>query len=390
MPARSAAPGCRAVTDRPLQCSATGSPAPGLRSLRRTPQPPLPDLRTAARWIALLAASAVLALALSLAKFPAALLLGPMLVAIAFGVRGAGLSLPRPFFLAAQAVVGCLVAHAVTPEITRTILDDGALMCAAVLVTVLAGALVGIVLTRLQVLPGATAAWGSAPGGAAAMVAMSEAYGSDPRLVAFMQYVRVAAVVLTASVVARFLVDASGTPARVAAEPTPVLALLATLGIAALGVGLATVLRIPAAALVGPMLLGAVLHATGIASVAVPGPLLDAAYAGIGWYVGLRFTRETLHATLHALPGILAATVAVILLCGGWAWGLTFLLPIDFLTAFLATSPGGLDSVAIIAVGSRADVPFVLGVQTLRLFTVLLTGPILARWIARTVPEPGA
>jgi hypothetical protein len=114
--------------------------------------------------------------------------------------------------------------------------------------------------------------------------------------------------------------------------------------------------------------------------------LLDAAYATIGWYVGLRFTRETLLETFHALPGILVATVAVILLCAGWAFGLTRILPIDFLTAFLATSPGGLDSVAIIAVGSKADVSFVLAVQTLRLFVVLITGPMLAKWIARAAP----
>ena len=58
----------------------------------------------------------------------------------------------------------------------------------------------------------------------------------------------------------------------------------------------------------------------------------------------------------------------------------------DFLTAVSPTSPGGLDSVAIIAVGSKADVSFVLAVQTLRLFVVLITGPLLAKWIARGAP----
>ena len=97
-----------------------------------------------------------------------------------------------------------------------------------------------------------------------------------------------------------------------------------------------------------------------------------------------------MRATLRALPQILAATLAVIALCGLWAYGLTRLLPIDFLTAFLATSPGGLDSVAIIAVGSHADVSFVLAVQTLRLVVVLLAGPALAKLIARAAPRAGA
>jgi hypothetical protein len=352
----------------------------------------LPDIRSLGPWAALLAVSAVLAYGLTLARFPAALLLGPMLAAIGFGVSGARLKVPKPGFLGAQAIIGCLVAHSVNPEIVGTLLGDGFLILAVVLVTVAAGAAVGWGLTRLQVLPGTTAAWGSSPGGAAAMVAMAEEYGSDPRLVAFMQYVRVVVVVLCASAMARLLADLGAeTGAKsVVPEAPGALTVAATLGIAAVGAGLALALRLPAGALVGPMLLGALLHAAGYATMALPAPLLDAAYALIGWYVGLRFTRETLREMVHALPGILAATLLVVALCGGFAFGLTRLLPIDFLTAFLATSPGGLDSVAIIAVGAKADVSFVLAVQTLRLFTVLLTGPLLAKWIARAAPRSGS
>lgn len=340
-------------------------------------------------WAGLLVVSGTLAYGLTLAHFPAALLLGPMLAAIAFGVSGASIRMPKPGFLTAQALVGCLVAKSVTADIVGTILGDGVLILAVVLVTVVAGAIVGVVLTRLKVLPGATAAWGSSPGGAAAMVAMSEDYGSDPRLVAFMQYVRVALVVVSASVVARLLTDvaAPGGAGEVMPEDPRLLAVLATLAVAATGAGLSLALGLPGGALIGPMILGAVLHATGVASMSLPATLLDAAYATIGWYVGLRFTRETVRESLSALPGILVATTGLILLCGGWAYGITFLLPIDFLTAYLATSPGGLDSVAIIAVGSKVDVSFVLAVQTLRLFVVLITGPILARWIGGNAAE---
>ncbi|KQQ12961.1 AbrB family transcriptional regulator [Methylobacterium sp. Leaf123] len=347
----------------------------------------MPETRTLLRWAALVAVSAALAYGLSRAHFPAAFLLGPMLAAIAFGVRGAGLSLGRPLFLAAQAVIGCLVARSATTEIAATLREDGLIILAVVGVTVAAGALTGLALTRLRVLPGTTAAWGSSPGGAAAMVAMAEDYGADPRLVAFMQYVRVAAVVLSASLAARLLADVAGpSGASAPGETWSWSGLAATIAVAAAGFGLASLLRLPSAPLIGPMLLGAGLHAAGLIDIALPAPVLDAAYAAIGWYVGLRFNRRTLDETLHALPGVLTATIGIILLCGVWAWVLTHWLPIDFLTAFLATSPGGLDSVAIIAVGSRVDVSFVLAVQTLRLFVVLATGPILAKWIARAVP----
>jgi uncharacterized membrane protein AbrB (regulator of aidB expression) len=48
-------------------------------------------------------------------------------------------------------------------------------------------------------------------------------------------------------------------------------------------------------------------------------------------------------------------------------------------------SPGGLDSVAIIAASSTVDLPFVMAMQTARFLVVLLTGPSLARFIANRV-----
>ncbi|WP_449411180.1 AbrB family transcriptional regulator [Methylobacterium komagatae] len=348
----------------------------------------MPSLRTIGLWLALVAASALIAYGLTLARFPAALLLGPMIAAIAFGVGGSHLNVPRSGFLAAQAMIGCLVAHAVTGQIAQTLYEDGFVIVAVVLVTVAFSGLVGWVLTRLRVLPGTTAAWGSSPGGASAMVAMAEDFGADPRLVAFMQYVRVAAVVFSASLAARFLMhDAPLGAAAGAGDASELSSVAATLLVAAIGAFIALKLNVPAGAQIGPMVLGSVLHATGLVRMALPVTILELAYACIGWYVGLRFTRETLRMTFTALPGILVATFAVILLCAGWAFLLTLILPIDLLTAVLATSPGGLDSVAIIAVGSQADVSFVLAVQTLRLFVVLLTGPLLAKWISRSVHE---
>ncbi len=56
---------------------------------------------------------------------------------------------------------------------------------------------------------------------------------------------------------------------------------------------------------------------------------------------------------------------------------------IDPMTAYLATSPGGADSAAIIAMASNVDVAFVMAMQTTRLVLVLLIGPSLAGFIAR-------
>ena len=79
---------------------------------------------------------------------------------------------------------------------------------------------------------------------------------------------------------------------------------------------------------------------------------------------------------LRAIPQLVLSTFLLIGLCAVSAWLLTLFLHTDGLTAYLATSPGGLDSVAIIAVGSGANTPFVLAVQTLLLLTSLVIATI--------------
>jgi len=80
------------------------------------------------------------------------------------------------------------------------------------------------------------------------------------------------------------------------------------------------------------------------------------------------------------LPFVLASTAGLVLACAALGWVLASLTPVDGLTAYLATTPGGIDSVAIMALGSGADAPLVLEIQMLRLLAVVMAGAILGRW----------
>jgi membrane AbrB-like protein len=102
----------------------------------------------------------------------------------------------------------------------------------------------------------------------------------------------------------------------------------------------------------------------------------------VGWTIGLRFTRDILAHAARALPAVVGSIVALIAVCGLFAFLLVWLAGIDPLSAYLATSPGGADSVAIIAANTDVDVPFVMAMQAGRLLVVMLTGPALARYIA--------
>lgn len=347
----------------------------------------LARLPATAQWSGLLAVSVALAAVLEMAGLPAALLMGPMIAGVVFGTNGAAVRVPRLPYLFAQATVGCLIARAMTADIVVTFLSDWPLFLGVVVAVVAASSTLGWLMTRWQVLPGTTAVWGSSPGAATAMMVVAEAFGADARLVAFMQYLRVVFVAVAASVFGRLWVDTSGAvaPTIVWFPPIDALAFAETLALAGLGAVVGRFTRLPAGTFMVPMVVGSVLHAAGLVRIELPEWLLAICYALLGWNIGLGFTRAILGHAWRALPQIVLSILVLIGFCGGLAFVLTKALGIDPLTAYLATSPGGMDSVAIIAASSKqVDVPFVMALQTVRFMIVILIGPSLARFIARS------
>lgn len=347
----------------------------------------MPD-RPALRWASLLILSVVSVAVLELARLPAALLLGPMAAAIVLALCGGTVRLPPQLFVGAQAILGCMIARVIPPSILGELAQDWPLFLAGIGSVIVASSALGYLLTRWRVLPGTAAVWGSSAGAASAMTLMADAYGADVRLVAFMQYLRVVFVATAASLVARIFGPGTATGASAAAPDVvwfPAVAWGAfaeTLALAALGVLLAPRLRVPAGALLLPMAAGVALQGGGWLSIELPPWLLAVSYAFIGWSIGLRFNRPIFTHVARALPHVIGSTLALIGLCGLFALGLVVLAGVDPLTAYLATSPGGADSVAIIAASSKVDLPFVMAMQTARLVLVMLTGPQIARFIA--------
>ncbi|MGJ7552031.1 AbrB family transcriptional regulator [Pseudomonas alloputida] len=343
------------------------------------------SFRSLFQWLALLICAGTFGQLLHALAVPAGLFLGPMLVAIIFGVSGAQLHLHRQVFRFGQGCVGLLVAHSVTWAVLVSMAQYWHLMLVATFITVVLSALVGLGTVRFGGIPGSTAAWGTAPGAASAMVSMAEENGADGRVVATMQYVRVVCVVMIGSLVSHLLGATPGAGAAAhapAALEDPHLAnSLLSLGVVLVGITLGN--RLPAGALLTPLLLGGALQLSGLLTISLPEPLLAVAYGAIGCYIGLRFDRQTVRYVWKRLPTMIAGAVALIVLCAACAYVLALAMGTDFLSMYLATSPGGLDAMAIIAVETHADVGLVLAMQTLRLFGVILTGAFCARQIIR-------
>ena len=337
------------------------------------------------QWIALSLLAGASGQWLRFLEVPAGQFLGPMLVAIVFGVCGASIRLHRYAFKLGQGCVGMLAAHSMTLAVLVSLVQSWPLMLLSTLLTVSFSALVGLVLAKVGGIPASTAAWGTAPGAASAMVSMSDEFGADSRVVATMQYARVVCVVMIGALISRWLGASTGGSEVHAASAALQSFNLLNLGLtfATLVAGIALGNRLPAGTLLMPLLLGGALQVSGLLHITLPSWLLATAYGAIGCYVGLRFDRPTINYVWRRFPAMILGAVLMITLCALSAWLLAALLDKDFLSVYLATSPGGLDTMAIIAVDTHSDVGLVLAMQTLRLFAVIITGAFLARLVIR-------
>ena len=335
---------------------------------------------------AVVAAGVVAGLLLDLVHVPSAALFGGLLAglvrALAFPRR---LEVPRVTMTAAQAVIGVTIGALVRLSTLRAI-GENWLPVLLVTVGTLVLSLVAGQLLRLQrgITP-VTAAFSTVAGGASGITAMARDLGADQRMVAVLQYLRVLLIVVLMPLAATTVFGASSGPGPTADDgPGWPAGLLFTVVCAGAGAVLGRLSRIPVGALLGPMLLAAVVDLTGLSHGAeVPGLVENAAFLVIGLQVGVTFTRESLRTVGRALPLALAIIAGLVLGCAGLGALLASATGVGQLDAYLATTPGGLYAVLATATDSGADATFVLAVQVLRLFVMLLSAPLLARWLRR-------
>ena len=326
------------------------------------------------------------------AGLPAPWLVGPMLAALVFALWRPEVrpDLPGWARRAALGVIGGVLAGAFRPSVLPLIAREWPAVGLAVGGTLVLSLAAAALLARLARLDPRTAVLGTLPGAASGMLAMSEPLGADPRLVALMQYARVVLVVVTAAAVARFYVPsgAASLPQDLDAEPGAAEVLVhgaswaaygLTALVAALGAWAGTRLGLPGGALLGPLVLGVALEELGVLRLAWPPGVAPLAYALIGAYAGLLFDRASVRRAGRLLPLMLASTLLLMAACAGLGRALAALTGADPLTAYLATAPGGIEAVAVVAVGSGADASLVVAVQMLRLFAVVLAGALLGR-----------
>ena len=338
-----------------------------------------------AQWIAIVLASIVLAHAIRTARLPAHQLIGGMGAGVLGALLGATVRLPLGAMFFSLSVVCAMIARVMTPSVLGDIAANWPIFVFMVILVVLLGSVMGWLLARAGVFPGSTAIWGTSPGAPTVMVMLSERYGADPRLVAFLQYSRVMVVAVVSSVVARLFGETPGGAGGGGDAPLVAVdwtGLAQTVALCLVATAVCLRLKNPLWAVVLPMFGGTFLHHGGVIAIELPWWLQSLAFGAVGLGIGLRFTREIVLHALRSLPKVLGTVFVMIAVCSGFGLFFYGLIGIDPLSAYLAASPAGMDCIAIIASTLKVNMSFIMAVHVSRLFVVITLGPAIAVFIA--------
>lgn len=337
------------------------------------------------RWAYLVAVTVVVTVPLTAIGVPSAALFAALIVGIVlalFSLAPAGV--PRKAGTAAQGVLGVYIGTMVHRDALTALGADWPIVLGVAVATLALSTVAGALLGLHRDVSPLTGALALVAGGASGLVAIARELGGDDRVVAVVQYLRVALITGSMPIIVTFVYHAQRTgqstpPAQTGAAPW-YLSILLLAAVVLAGASSARLVRLPGAGLLGPMALTIALELTGLSfGLAVPLALVQLGYVVIGWQAGVAFTRESLRAIGRALPAALGLIIVLNVATAGLGVLLAHAAGISPLEGYLSTSPGGIYAVLATAVETGSNVTFIIAAQVVRVLLMLFAAPLMAR-----------
>jgi membrane AbrB-like protein len=333
------------------------------------------------RFLPTMALAFAAGLVASRAGLPLAWMIGPMLACLVASLLRLPVAAPTKVRGPMVTIIGVMLGSRFTPDLVDQLPQWTVSIAGLALYCAVAGGLSVLFLRRIVRFDLPTAYFAGMPGGLQEMSLLGGAFGGDERRIALIHTARVMLVVFTLPFLLLWLEGASWTGERpqVGASllATPLSADLWLLGCAVAGAWLGRRLRLPAAMLLGPMLVSATVHVAGITDFKPPNEIVALAQMVVGAVLGCRFAGtaprlivETLAVSV-VVTAIMGATTAAFALVLGPLTGL------GVTTFVLGYAPGGLVEMSLIAVVLHAEVAFVAAHHLLRItFVMLAAAPV--------------
>ncbi len=297
-------------------------------------------------------------------------MIGPM-VAVAtlnlLGIRAFALPYGRQV---GQVILGSAIGVYFTPPVIAALASNSL----AILITTFSAFAIGgvgaLVMSRVSGVDGKSAFFSSIPGGSMAMANLAEKYGATMPPVAVAHSLRVSILVI----VIPFGITYGG----IHIEPSayrPEFALDYTILIPWLVAGLilgelSERLRFHNGCLLTPLFLGMILALNGVTLSEVPSWLTDFAQLMFGLILGERYERAFFARHKLFIPFALVNAVFIILASAAVALGVSWAFDLPLATMIIATAPGGMAEMAIVAQALQMAIPTVMAFHLFRIIIV--------------------
>ncbi len=304
-------------------------------------------------------------------------MIGPMIAVAAVNLGGITGFAPPYARQTGQVILGSAVALYFTAPMVAVLGANMGAIAAATASAFMIGGIGALVLSRVSGVDGKSSFFASIPGGAMAMAVLADRYGASVPPVAVAHSLRVSIVVI----VVPFALTYGGIPLEAAAYrpqlPLDALILVPWIAFGFLLGEISERLGLQNGYLLTPIFFGAALTFGGVELSAVPDWMTDFAQLMFGLVLGARFQRDFFvryrlfipFALLNALfILIVSALVALVL---SWTFG----LPIA--TMLIATAPGGLAEMTILAQALQVGVPLVVAFHIFRVLVVNMATPYI-------------
>lgn len=320
------------------------------------------------------------------AKLPLPWMMGAMVATTIAAVAGANIRIEYRLRMAMICILGVMLGSAFRPELVDRLSEWAVSITGLLVYAVTAGALVTWYFRRVGGYDPVTSYFASSPGGLNEMVIVGREMGGDDRVIALTHSARILLVVMTIPFLFRLFADYTPLPGLLPTGssldmPAADWAILAACAVVGAVVGKA--LRLPAAFLVGPMVLSGAVHIAGLTEASPPSLLVAAAQVVLGTGIGCRFAGTPVREILRIVKISIGSTV--ILLAFGVLFGLALerITGVPWFVLVLAYAPGGLAEMSLVALALGRDVAFVATHHIFRIGFIVVLAPLAFRLMRR-------
>ena len=315
-------------------------------------------------------------------KMPLAWMLGSCMFSTVAAFAGLRVGMRVELRQGMVIILGVLLGSGFSPDLVQR-LGQWAISLGVVSLMTLTGAtLCYLWLRRFTDWNKPTCYFAAMPGGLNDMTLLGGAMGGQERSIALAHALRILTVVMTIPVWYRLVNGAQTSVLAMVHGPTgndwKDYGVLIGCGIA--GAALGRLLRLPAAFMMGPMILSAVAHLGGLTNSRPPGELVAAAQVVVGAGIGCRFVGAAIDKLHKEMAASIGAALIMILVAVVFAKVSVAITGLNLDATVLSYAPGGFAEMSLIGLALGIEIAMVATHHLFRLFLILLTSPLVFRF----------